>query len=71
MLIAFTLSFDEVVVTLFTTSTENTLPTTTWAMQRYGIVPDLNAVSALTMMATVALALTAETMIRNGSARKH
>ena len=69
-LIAFTLSFDEVVVTFFTTGTENTLPTTIWAMLRYGITPEINAVSTLTMMATVALALTAEIMIRKGSAEK-
>jgi len=69
-LIAFTLSFDEVVVTFFTTGTENTLPTTIWAMLRYGITPEINAVSTLTMIATVALALGAEAMIRSGSAHR-
>ncbi len=69
-LIAFTLSFDEVVVTFFTTGTENTLPTTIWAMLRYGITPEINAVSTLTMIATVALALGAEVMIRNGGVHR-
>ena len=66
-LIAFTLSFDEVVITFFTTGTENTLPTTIWAMLRFGITPEINAVSTLTMIATVALALAAEAMIRSGA----
>jgi spermidine/putrescine transport system permease protein len=65
-LIAFTLSFDEVVITFFTTGTENTLPTTIWAMLRFGITPEINAVSTLTMLATVALALGAVAMIRGG-----
>jgi spermidine/putrescine transport system permease protein len=66
-LIAFTLSFDEVVITFFTTGTENTLPTTIWAMLRYGITPEINAVSTLTMIATVALALAGEALIRGGT----
>jgi spermidine/putrescine transport system permease protein len=69
-LIAFTLSFDEVVVTFFTTGTENTLPTTIWAMLRYGITPEINAVSTLTMIATVVLALGAEAMIRSGGVHR-
>jgi spermidine/putrescine transport system permease protein len=70
-LIAFTLSFDEVVITFFTTGTENTLPTTIWAMLRFGITPEINAVSTLTMLATVALALAAEAMIHGGARRRH
>jgi spermidine/putrescine transport system permease protein len=66
-LIAFTLSFDEVVITFFTTGTENTLPTTIWAMLRFGITPEINAVSTLTMVTTIALALAAETLIRDGA----
>lgn len=65
-LIAFTLSFDEVVITFFTTGTENTLPTTIWAMLRFGITPEINAVSTLTMIMTVALALASEAMVRGG-----
>ena len=66
-LIAFTLSFDEVVITFFTTGTENTLPTTIWAMLRFGITPEINAISTLTMVVTVAVALTAEMLIRRGA----
>jgi spermidine/putrescine transport system permease protein len=69
-LIAFTLSFDEVVITFFTTGTENTLPTTIWAMLRFGITPEINAVSTLTMLATVALALFAEAMIHGGLGKR-
>ena len=63
-LIAFTLSFDEVVITFFTTGVENTLPTTIWSMLRFGITPEINAISTITMLLTVVAALAAEMVIR-------
>ncbi len=63
-LIAFTLSFDEVVITFFTVGNQNTLPTTIWAMLRFGITPQINALSTITMIITVALALVAERVLR-------
>lgn len=62
-LVAFTISFDEVVITFFTTGTENTLPTTIWSMLRFGITPEINAVSTLTMALTIAVSLIAERLI--------
>ena len=63
--IAFTLSFNEVVITFFTVGNENTLPTTIWAMLRFGITPEINAVSTLAMGFTVLIALVAERAMRN------
>lgn len=63
-LIAFTLSFDEVVITFFTVGNQNTLPTTIWAMLRFGITPEINAVSTLAMALTVVIALVAERALR-------
>jgi len=63
-LISFTLSFDEVVVTFFTTGNENTLPMMIWSMLRFGITPEINAIATLTIIVSSALALTAEIAIR-------
>lgn len=71
-LVAFTLSFDEVVITFFTVGNQNTLPTTIWAMLRFGITPQINAVSTLAMVLTVILALSGERLLRgaDGDGRK-
>lgn len=63
-LLAFTLSFDEVVVTFFTTGTDNTLPMMIWSMLRFGITPEINAVATFTILVSGIAALTAELMIR-------
>jgi spermidine/putrescine transport system permease protein len=56
-LIVFTLSFDEVVVSFFTTGTQNTLPMTIWSMLRFGITPAINALATLTLVFSMAIAL--------------
>lgn len=63
-LISFTLSFDEVVVTFFTTGTDNTLPMLIWSMLRVGITPEINAIATLTVIVSCAMAGVAEVMIR-------
>jgi spermidine/putrescine transport system permease protein len=54
-LLAFTLSMDEIVVTLFITGRDNTLPLQIWAMLRRGFTPELNAVATLILAASFAL----------------
>lgn len=66
-LIVFTLSFDEVVVSFFTTGTQNTLPMKIWSMLRFGITPAINALAALTLLFSMAIALLAELAIRKAS----
>lgn len=63
-LLSFTLSFDEVVVTFFTTGTDNTLPMMIWSMLRFGITPEINAVATFTILVSGFAAVTAEFMIR-------
>lgn len=63
-LMAFTLSFDEVVVTFFTTGRENTLPMVIWSMLRFGLTPEVNAIATLTTVSSVAFAVVAEASLR-------
>lgn len=60
-LMAFTLSMDEVIVTYFTTSpAAATLPLKVFGMAKVGLNPMLNALSALFIVATIALVLFSE-----------
>lgn len=55
-LLAFTLSLDEFVITFFTSGTEGaTLPVHLWSKVRFGGTPEINALSALLVVASVAL----------------
>jgi spermidine/putrescine transport system permease protein len=53
-ILAFTLSFDEVVVTFFLTGRDKTLPLLIWGRLRQGISPEINA--AATIIIAVSLA---------------
>lgn len=44
-LLGFTLSADEVIVTLFLTGIEPTLPIRIWNQMRFGFTPSVNAIS--------------------------
>lgn len=60
-LLAFTLSMDEVIVTYFTASPGSvTLPLRIFGLAKVGLNPMLNALSALFVVATVAIVLLAE-----------
>ena len=54
-LIAFTVSFDEMVVTYFTTGIESTLPVVIWSMVRHGYTQEINAVGAVIIAVTLVL----------------
>lgn len=57
-LMAFTLSLDELIITIFTTGPSSaTLPTVVFGMAKIGLNPMLNALSALFVVATVAFVL--------------
>lgn len=57
-LMSFTLSFDEYIVSLFTTGPDSqTLPLKVYGMARKGLDPQLNALSALFVLGTMALVL--------------
>jgi len=55
---AFTLSWDELIVTFFTTSAASaTLPIRVFGLAKVGLNPMLNALSALIVMATAAVVI--------------
>ena len=55
-LLAFTLSLDDFVITFFTTGPgTTTLPIQVYGMIKTGVTPEINALSALMLMASVAL----------------
>ncbi|GAB2176587.1 ABC transporter permease [Dongia sp. agr-C8] len=57
--LAFALSFDETMITLLVTGTQNTLPLRLWAMMRLGFTPDINALVAIILALTTVLVLIA------------
>lgn len=66
-LMAFTLSMDEVIVTYFTASPASaTLPLRIFGMAKVGLNPMLNALSAVFIVATVAIVLFSERLKRLG-----
>ncbi len=65
-LLAFTLSLDEIVVTLFVTGRDNTLPLQVWAMLRRGITPEVNAVATLILAASTLLVVLAAARLHDG-----
>ena len=54
-ILAFTVSFDEFVVTSFVAGTETTLPMYIWSMMRRTVTPLVNAISTLALFFSVAI----------------
>jgi putative spermidine/putrescine transport system permease protein len=53
--LAFALSFDETLISLFLVGDQNTLPIRLWAMMRLGISPEVNAIAAIILVISIAL----------------
>lgn len=49
-LLAFTLSFDEVILTFLLTGTDNTLPVQIYSMLRFGVSPEVNAIYTIILL---------------------
>lgn len=62
-LLGFTLSVDEVVVTLFLTGTEPTLPVWVWNQMRFGFTPSVNAIFTCIGIFTLLLILAAQYLV--------
>lgn len=56
-LLAFTLSFDEVVVTIFLTGRDNTLPLEIWGRLRTNITPEIAAIATLILTTSTIIVL--------------
>jgi spermidine/putrescine transport system permease protein len=54
-LLAFTVSFDEIVISYFLTGTWTTLPVYIYGMMRYGLSPKVYAISAIILVMSLAL----------------
>jgi spermidine/putrescine transport system permease protein len=64
-LLTFTLSMDEVIVTVFTTGSDSrTLPLVMFDRVKKGLDPSLNAISTVFIVATVVLVLISESLKR-------
>ncbi|WP_334174230.1 ABC transporter permease [Pseudoxanthobacter sp.] len=57
VLLAFAISFDETLITLFVAGSETTLPIRLWAMMRVGFVPEINALATLILLFTALITL--------------
>lgn len=57
--LCFALSFDETMITILVTGTDNTLPIRLWAMMRLGFTPDINALVALILAFTTLMCVLA------------
>jgi spermidine/putrescine transport system permease protein len=53
--LAFTISFDEIVITYFLTGTWNTLPVFIYGMMRFGLSPKIYAVSSLVLILSIVM----------------
>jgi spermidine/putrescine transport system permease protein len=54
-LLAFTMSFDEIIITYFLTSTYNTLPIYLYGMLRFGLSPEVYAISTVVLGLSILL----------------
>lgn len=68
-ILGFTLSFDEVVVSLFLTGNEPTLPVYVWNQTRFGFTPTVNAIFTCIGMCSFILVLLAQALISPAPAR--
>lgn len=70
VLIAFSISFDEIAVTYLLTGRQNTLPMTLWSMLRRSVTPEVNAISTLIVAASIVLITAGMSLARRGQIRK-
>ena len=67
-ILAFTLSFDEVVVSFFLKGRDNTLPLLIWGRLRRGISPEVNAAATVIVAVSVLGVLISNRLLRRGAA---
>lgn len=66
-ILAFTLSFDEVVVTFFLTGREKTLPLLIWGRLRQGISPEINAAASVIILVSLVGVLVANRLSKSST----
>ncbi|WP_336749619.1 ABC transporter permease subunit [Pantoea vagans] len=70
-LLGFTLSIDEVVVSLFLTGTQPTLPVWVWNQMRFGFTPAVNAIFVCIGVFSIGLTLVARHFLKSKGAAPH
>jgi ABC-type spermidine/putrescine transport system permease subunit II len=68
-LLAFTVSFDEIVVTFFLAGVDVTLPVFVWNQLRFGFTPEVNAIFTVIGVVSVFLIIAATAMLTRGGGR--
>ena len=63
-LLAFTFSFDDFIVAFFVAGAQTTLPIYVFASIRRGVTPEINAIATIVLIASVALVLFAQALLR-------
>jgi putative spermidine/putrescine transport system permease protein/spermidine/putrescine transport system permease protein len=69
-LLAFSLSFDETLVTFFLVGGQTTLPMRLWAMMRTGFTPEINALVTVVLCATFVFAAVGAMSLRKSFERR-
>ncbi len=64
--LAFALSFDETLISLFLVGDRNTLPIRLWAMMRLGISPEVNAIAVIVLIVSLLLVFFATRRMERG-----
>ena len=64
-LLAFTLSFDETLVSFFLVGSDMTLPIRLWSMLRVGFSPEVNAFATVVLLATAAMTVAGALSLKN------
>ena len=66
-ILAFTLSFDEVVVSLFLKGRDNTLPLLIWGRLRLGISPEINAAATIIIVVSLVGVILSSLLLRRSN----
>ncbi|MCB9992126.1 MAG: ABC transporter permease [Hyphomicrobiaceae bacterium] len=69
MMLSFTISFDETLLTLFLSGSNTTLPVRLLGKMRVGFTPDINALVVLVIGSTIVIALLAAAIMRKNAMR--
>ncbi|CAM5763443.1 putrescine ABC transporter permease PotI [Labrys miyagiensis] len=64
LLLSFTFSFDDFIVAFFVAGAQTTLPIYVFASIRRGVTPEINAIATLVLVASVAMVLLAQALLR-------
>ena len=70
-LLGFTLSVDEVMVSLFLTGTEPTLPVYVWNQTRFGFTPSVNAIFTVIGVISLVLVIASQALLRSNPRQAH